>query len=61
METYDFDSQRVVEIMKMFRDRSQGFLDNSPTITAFGDDTQRLSAGGCAYIAAILKKAVEEL
>lgn len=59
-EIYDFDPKRVIEIMKMFRDRSQKFLDNSPTTTMFGDDTQRLSAGDCAYIATILKKAVEE-
>ena len=61
METYDFDPKRVVEIMKIFHERSQGFLDNSPTTTASGDDTQRLNAGDCAYIAAILRRAVEEL
>lgn len=58
--TYDFDPKRVAEIIQMFRDRSQDFLDSSPTATGFGGDTQRLSAGDCAYIAAILKKTVEE-
>lgn len=60
METYDFDPKRAEEIIKMFHDRSQGFLDNSPTMMVPGDDAQRLSAGDCAYIAALLKKAVGE-
>lgn len=59
-ESYDFDPSRVREISKMFRDRSQGFLDSSPTAEIFSGDAQRLSAGDCAYIAAILNKSVEE-
>ena len=57
-EAYDLDPNRVTQIIQMFRDRSQDFLDNSPPAAGFGGDTQRLSAGDCAYIAAILKKAV---
>ncbi len=60
LATYDIDPERLRKIMEMFKDRSQTFLNNNPIIAGFGDDTGRLSAGDCAYIAAILKKAVEQ-
>lgn len=59
--TYDTDLERLRKIMEMFQDRSQEFLNNNPSLSGFGDDTGRLNAGDCAYIAAILKKAIEEV